>query len=106
MNAMDRKESLLKYLCENEDDRQLIEPLVNEFLFLEQQLTTLKKLPFIKVHPDNPELQKATTAAKQYKEFLQQYTNIIKVLEKGNRDDLESGESPLRAWVKNHAGAK
>lgn len=99
---MSRREKLIEYLCKSEDDKQLIEPLIDEFLFIEQQLTELKKLPFIKIHPDNPELQKATPAAKQYKELIQQYTNIIKVLGKRNNES-ESEESPLRAWVKNHA---
>lgn len=103
---MERREKLIKYLCHIEDDRQIIEPLVDEFLFLEKQLDRLKKLPFIKIHPDNPEMLKATPAAKQYRELLQQYTNIIKVLEKFNGDDSEGEESPLRIWVKNHADKK
>lgn len=100
---MKRREELVKYLCRNENDEQFIIPLLDEFLFLEEQLAKLKKLPFIKVHPSNPEMQKATPAAKQYKELLQQYTNIIKVLGKFNGDDSEDEESPLRIWVKNHA---
>lgn len=100
---MNRREKLIKYLCQTEDDERLIAPLIDEFLFLEQQLTALKKLPFIKIHPDNPQLQKSTPAEKQYKELLQQYTNIIKVLQRNTDKDLESKESPLRSWVKNHA---
>ena len=100
---MERRKKLIEYLCKSEDDERLIVPLIDEFLFLEQQLTALKKLPFIKVHPSNPELQKVTPAAKQYKELLQQYTNIIKVLDKNNCDDSDSDESPLRTWVKKHA---
>lgn len=99
---MERREKLIKYLCQNEDDEQLIVLLVDELLFLENQLVALKKLPFIKVHPSNPNLQKSTPASKQYKELLQQYTNIIKILSKNNGDDSESGTSPLREWVKNH----
>lgn len=97
----ERKEKLIEYLCKNEDDKLLNEPLIDEFVFLEHQLTELKKLPFIKLHPDNPEMQKSTPAAKQYKELLQQYTNIIKVLSKSN-DESDSEESPLREWVRNH----
>lgn len=100
---MDRREKLINFLCVNKDDESLIIPIIDELLFLEEQLTALKKLPFLKVHPQNPDLQKATPAAKQYKELLQQYTNIIKVLNKNNTDDSESGTSPLREWVKNHA---
>lgn len=96
---MDRKEELLALAG---DDAALIE-LVSKMLFLEKRLEELEKLPFIKVNPNNPAQQKATPAAKQYKELLQQYTNCIKILSRaGNVDDSEE-ESPLRKWVKNHA---
>lgn len=95
---MDRKNELLKLAG---GDAALIE-LVPKMLFLEKRLEELEKLPFIKVNPNNPEQQKTTPAAKQYKELLQQYTNCIKILSRaGNVDDSED-ESPLRKWVKNH----
>ena len=95
---MDRKNELLKLAG---DDVALIE-LVSKMLFLEKRLEELEKLPFIRVNPNNPEQQKTTPAAKQYKELLQQYTNCIKILSRaGNVDDSEE-ESPLRKWVKNH----
>lgn len=103
MKTADRKQKLIDYVCKDNDNRVIFEPIIDEFLFLEQRLTELKKLPFIKIHPDNPELQKATPASKQYKELLQQYTNIIKVLDKNNGADSEGEESLLRTWVKNHA---
>ena len=98
---MDRKKELLKLAG---DDATLIE-LVSKMLFLEKRLEELEKLPFIKVNPNNPAQQKATPAAKQYKELLQQYTNCIKILSRaGNVDDSEE-ESPLRKWVRKHANA-
>ena len=98
---MDRKKELLKLTG---DDVALIE-LVSKMLFLEKRLEELEKLPFIKVNPNNPAQQKATPAAKQYKELLQQYTNCIKILSRaGNADDSEE-ESPLRKWVRKHANA-
>ena len=96
---MSRKDELLKLAG---DDATLIE-LVPKMLFLEKRLEELEKLPFIKVNPNNPEQQKATPAAKQYKELLQQYTNCIKILSRaGNMDDSEE-ESLLRKWVRKHA---
>ena len=96
---MDRKNELLKLAG---DDATLIE-LVSKMSFLEKRLEELEKLPFIKVNPNNPAQQKATPAAKQYKELLQQYTNCIKILSRaGNMDDSEE-ESPLRKWVRKHA---
>lgn len=94
---MNRKEELLKIINGNE----ALVPLVDEVLFLEGQLTELKKLPFIKYHPRDPTKQKATPAAKQYKEFLQQYTNCIKVISHATGQDEKDEESPLRKWVKN-----
>ena len=97
--TMDRKKELLKLAG---DDARLIE-LVSKVLFLEKRLEELEKLPFIKVNPNNPAQQKATPAAKQYKELLQQYTNCIKILSRaGNMDDSEE-ESLLRKWVRKHA---
>ena len=98
---MDRKNELLKLAG---DDATLIE-LVPKMLFLEKRLEELEKLPFIKVNPNNPAQQKATPAAKQYKELLQQYTNCIKILSRaGNADDTEE-ESLLRKWVRKHVDA-
>lgn len=92
---MDRKEELLQVI---ENDTTLIS-LVDEMIFLESQITEIKKLPFIKVHPDDPTKQKATPAAKQYKELLQQYTNIIRLLQRVTGDDNEDEQSLLRKWV-------
>ena len=60
-----------------EGKRKIIDNLIDEAIFLEGQLAELKKYPHIKFHPKNPDLQKITAAGKQYREFLQTYTNII-----------------------------
>lgn len=93
-----RREELLKLV--NSSNASTITPLIDKMLFLEGQLEQLEKLPMIKVHPDNPEIQKSTPAAKLYKEFLQQYTNIIKVISRITGDDNKEEDSPLRKWVK------
>lgn len=95
---MSRKKEILDYIG---DDKILL-PLVDELIFLENQLDKLKTYPFISVNPKNPLQQKATAAQKQYKELLQQYTNIIKVLDKDLGED-ETKESPLRAWFRKRA---
>lgn len=97
---MNRKEELIKYICKDKNNIAL-EPVIDEFLFIEEQLTELKKLPFIRVKPNNPAQQKSTSAAKQYKELLQQYTNILKILMKTVGTDATDNESPLRKWIKN-----
>lgn len=92
---MTRREELLKLTND-----PTITPLIEKMLFLENELEKLEKLPMIKVHPENPEIQKSTPAAKLYKEFLQQYTNIIKVVSRATSTDNDEEESPLRRWVK------
>lgn len=98
---MTRKEELLNLI---EGDKDLLAQLVDEILFIEDQLISLKKLPFIKVNPKDPTMQKATPAARQYKEFLQQYTNCIKLIGKASGLDTEDEESPLRKWVNQRLG--
>lgn len=95
---MNRREELLKLV--DKSNASTIVPLIDKMLFIENQLENLEKLPMIKVHPDNPEIQKATPAAKLYKEFLQQYTNIIKVISHNIEDESDGKDSPLNRWVK------
>lgn len=99
---MNRKEELLRAI---ENDITLM-PLIDEVVFLENQLEELKKLPFIKVNPKNPAQQKSTPAQKQYKELLQQYVNIIRVLIRATGTDESDEESPLRKWVKQHVNSE
>ena len=93
---MTRKESLIKAL--EGADMVLIENVIDEVIFLEKQLKALKKLPFIKVNPDNPAQQRATPAQKQYKELLQQYNNMIKLLFAASGQNESDSESPLRRF--------
>lgn len=84
----------------DETKQKIVAPLINEAVFLEGQMSELKKYPFIKFHPTNPNLQKVTAAGKQYREFLQTYTNVIdKLARMYGREDGEE-ESPLRAYLK------
>ena len=98
---MNRKEELLKIICKADSQNEVkAARLVEEVVFLEDQLVELKKLPFISVNPKNPALQKATPASKQYKELLQQYNNSLKLLFRLSGDYGESEEeSPLRKWI-------
>ena len=78
--------------------KSIVENLIDEAVYLEQQLETLKKYPFIKFHPKNPDLQKITAAGKQYREFLQTYTNIIDKLCRIYGNEEREEESPLRQF--------
>lgn len=94
-----RKEELMEIFANVEDTKGIILPLIDDVVFLEEQLQELRKLPFIRVSKQDPSLQKATPAAKQYKELLQQYNNCIKILTGIIRKDAAEEESPLRAFV-------
>lgn len=98
---MDRREELEQIAGNDARAAQL----VDEILFIEDRLKELRRLPFLKVNPRNPEQQKATPAAKQYRELLQQYNNSIKLLIRITGGDNEGEEdSPLRAWLRNREG--
>lgn len=92
---MTRKEELLDLL---NDDITYV-PLINEMVYLENQLDELRELPKIKVHPEDKTKQKTTPAAKLYKEYLQQYTNIVRILMKATGTDEADEDSPLRRWT-------
>ena len=92
-----RKEELEKIAGRDPAAAQLI----HEIIFIENRLQELRRLPFLKINPKNPEQQKATPAAKQNKELLQQYTNSLKLLQRiAGRDGEEEEDSPLRAWLR------
>ena len=64
----------------DENERDLVEKLIDEMIFLEDKMNELKVLPFISINPRNNKIMKQTAAAKQYKELSQNYANIIRVL--------------------------
>lgn len=94
---MERREELLKLFDGSDKATMLL--LIDKMLFLEKQLEYLETLPFIKTHPEHPEMQKSTPAAKQYKELLQQYISIIRTISRNLDDDSNEEVSPLRKWT-------
>lgn len=82
------------------DEKTLINNLINEVIFLEEEMEKLKKIPFIKVNPKNPNMQKVTPAAKLYKEHSQSYMNAIRILASITRKTGGNEESPLRQYLK------
>lgn len=100
---MDRYEELEKAICKDDADRTLLGPLIKKCVLLEVKLEQLEALPHIVVNPKNKALQKTTPAHKQYKELLQQYANIIRVLSRATGTDDQEEVSPLRKWAKERA---
>lgn len=91
----------LRQLCSSLDDaaRATTDILIDDIVFIEGRLVELRKYPFIKVNPKDLSQQRATPAAKQYKELLQQYNNCIKIL-LGVLGKVENAEtSPLREYL-------
>lgn len=79
----------------DENEKQLVDKLLDEVVFLEEKMVELKKLPFVSVHPNNPSLQKTTPAAKLYKECTQSYFNAIRILLNTLRKVENSAQSEL-----------
>ena len=95
MSKENRKNELLKLI----DHDITLTGIVDEVIFLEGRLEELKMLPHLKYNPKNMMQQKPTPAAKQYKENLQQYANLIKIIARATGTDENDEESPLRKWV-------
>lgn len=93
---MERIEKL-KNIFENvdADKREVITPLLDDVIFLEERLAELRKLPTIRYDKRNPAKQEVTPAGKQYKEYMQSYLNALKVLQMTLYRAGETGESPL-----------
>lgn len=99
---MSRKEELEKIVFKEGSDNHIKAAKLIEYIIdLEDQMDYYMSLPKIKVDKDNPERQKATPAAKLYKEALQQYNNSLRLLFRitGDLGEVEE-DSPLRQWCK------
>lgn len=77
----------------------LMNPLIENIIFLENQLDYLKSLPFILVSSKDPSKQKTTPAYKQYKDLSQTYINSLKVINGALGIDGEQETSPLRQYM-------
>lgn len=81
MTKNQRKQELFALFSDVEDnEKQLIDKLLDEVVFLEERMAELKRLPFLHIHPKNPSLQRVTPAARLYKECSQSYMNAVRIL--------------------------
>lgn len=101
METEKRKKEILDAVGNN----VILVPMVEDMVSLEGQLDYLRTLPKIKVHPKDPTRQKATVAARQYKELLQQYANIVKIMLRASGAEDSEEDSPLRRWMNEHLDA-
>lgn len=99
---MDERAAKLLEIARAAGEEEKAAELVEDIAFLEQRLQELRRLPFLRIDPNNPERQKPTPASRQYKDLLQQYNNSLKLFCKMCGDLKEDeAESPLRTWLKN-----
>lgn len=99
MDRVDKLHELFKNVDENK--QKIVSPLIDEAIFIEGQLQSLKEFPFIKSREVGGVVQtKQTPAGKQYREYLQTYTNIIDKLCRIYGKDGAEEESPLQMYFK------
>lgn len=79
----------------DETEKRLVDKLIDECIYYEEQMESLRQLPFIAVNPRNAAQQKMTPAAKLYKEYATSYMNALRILlnilrkvENAEADDL------------------
>ena len=99
---MEKSDTRRQELLEFVGNEEIFGNLIDEMVFLEIRLNELRKLPMIKVNPHDASMQKVTAAGKLYKDYLQQYTNIVKILLKATGAEEKDEESPLRKWMNEH----
>lgn len=97
----DRKTELIELFKSALSPEQFstVKILIDDFVFLEEQMAKYKQLPFIRVNPRDPSMQKRTEAAKLYKECSQSYMNAARILcgllNKGSSDETD----PVAAFL-------
>lgn len=82
MQSNEKRREQLNEIFKNIDEpqKQLIDPLLDELVRLEVEIAELRKLPQLRVHPNNPGIQKLTPAARLLKMELQSYMNAVRIL--------------------------
>ncbi len=76
-----------------EDQRQIVENTIDDYLFFASQIEDLKKMPLIRVEKRDPARQQVTAAGK----LIKDYSNILdskskillKILEKNGKSEAE-----------------
>lgn len=82
-----------------EAPRTIVYPMLDELVYLETYLLKLRDLPQLVVDPRDLSKQRTTTAAKMYKEMLQQYNGLTKTLLTALGRNVPEEESPLAGFV-------
>ena len=80
VNSKRREEYDAIFRDVDEDEKQLVDRLIAECIYYEEQMDELRKLPFIAVNPKNHAQQRMTPASRLYKQHATSYMNGIRIL--------------------------
>ena len=104
---MDRKQELLKLFKDvDENQKKLVDRLLDEVVHIENELDMLKGLPPIRVHPKDPSKQEMTPAGKLYKDMTAQYMNAIRILSSVLRGSAGEEYDPVAEFMENMRAGK
>lgn len=85
---------------------KLVEGLIEDAAFLYAETRELRQLiegtGMVRVHPQHPDLQKPTEAAKQYLKNVNSYSVVIKTLNSVLQRDAVEPEDPFDSFIAKH----
>lgn len=97
-----RKEELIKIFDNIDKDKKfLVMQLIDEVVFLEEQINEIKKYPLFRKSQDTKKIYMLENL-RVYKEFLTQYNITIKNLSSFLKRNETEEMSPLEEWIKNN----
>lgn len=97
---MERKDELINLFKDvDENQKKLVDRLVDEVVHIENELTMLKALPHIRVHPKDSSKQEMTPAGKLYKDMAAQYMNAIRILSSVLRGSAGDEYDPVAEFM-------
>lgn len=83
-----------------DEDKALVTKIVDNIVYLENELEKVRKLPFLLTNPNNKYQQKQLPASKVYISLNQQYNLALKTFKGLIGGDIEEDSSPLREYLK------
>ena len=86
-----------------ESDKKLVEGLIQDAAFLYAENFVIKQVledtGMIKIHPDNPNLQKPLPIAKEYRQNLNSYSVVIKSLSSVLQKKIDDEDDDMDEFV-------
>ena len=94
-----KRENFLLPLIKDKQQREILLPLIQNLIYIEQQLQDIRRLPLLRVSGDR---QKITAAGRLLQQLTQQQNALTHtLLSATKRETGNTGEeSPLRAYLR------